>query len=268
MLQTRTVYLLSTETLQGVVDLLPLALQYPEITCVRIVFGGQEFKTENFGKRVSTQTANIVHHFETEMVLEVGYLEQRPEADEGPFLKEERRLINTIAEGLSALIHFKLVDGELKQSDERFRRAINATEDGLWEWDIQTNQEFFSSRWCEIIGYSFDDHELPHSYISWASRIHPDDYDFVMNALNSHLAKGTKYDVEYRHQHKSGEYRWQHSKGEAVLDESGKPTKMVGCISDITQRKRMEDELRISEEKFRKAFHNCPVYSPMITGRY
>ena len=120
------------ETLQGVVDLLPLSLQYPEITCVRIVFGGQEFKTENFGKCVSTQTANIVQHLETEMVLEVGYLEQRPEADDGPFLKEERRLINAIAEGSSALIQFKLVDGELKKSEERFRRAINATEDGLW----------------------------------------------------------------------------------------------------------------------------------------
>jgi PAS domain S-box-containing protein len=137
----------------------------------------------------------------------------------------------------------KKAEETLRESEERFRLAINATEDGLWEWDIQTNQEFFSPRWCEIIGYSFDDPELPHTYTSWVSRIHPDDYDRVVSAMNNHLEKGTRYDVDYRHRHKSGEYRWQNSKGQAVLGESGKPVKMVGCISDITQRKQAEEEI-------------------------
>jgi len=99
--------------------------------------------------------------------------------------------------------------GALRESEERFRLAVNATEDGIWEWDIQTNQEFFSPRWCEIIGYSVDDPELPHTYKSWASRIHPDDYDCVISAMTNHLEKGTRYNVDYRHRHKSGEYRWQ-----------------------------------------------------------
>jgi diguanylate cyclase (GGDEF)-like protein/PAS domain S-box-containing protein len=137
----------------------------------------------------------------------------------------------------------KKAEEELRESEERFRLSINATEDGIWEWDIQNNQEFFSPRWCEIIGYSFDDPELPHTYKSWESRIHPDDYGRVVSALNSHLEKGTKYDVDYRHRHKSGEYRWQNSIGQAVFDESGKPTKMVGCIRDITERKQMERKL-------------------------
>jgi PAS domain S-box-containing protein/putative nucleotidyltransferase with HDIG domain len=141
----------------------------------------------------------------------------------------------------------KQAEEELKESEERFRRAITATKDGLWERDIQTNQEFFAPRWCEITGYSFDDPELPHTYESWASRIHPDDYDRVMGVLNNHLEKGTKYDVDYRHRHKSGEYRWQNSKGQAIFDESGKPIKMVGFISDITERKQVEEALRKSE---------------------
>jgi len=128
----------------------------------------------------------------------------------------------------------------LRESEERFRLAINATKEGIWEWDIQNNKEFFSPRWCEIIGYSFDDPELPHTYQSWASRIHPDDYDRVISAMNNHLEKGTKYDVDYRHRYRSGEYRWQNSIGQAVRDESGKPTKMVGCILDITERKAAE----------------------------
>jgi len=150
----------------------------------------------------------------------------------------------------------KRAEEALQESEERFRLAINATKDGLWEWDIQTNQEFFSPRWCEIVGYSFDDPELPHTYTSWASRIHPDDYDRVASAMNNHLEKGTKYDVDYRHRHKSGEYRWQNSKGQAIFDESGKPIKMIGCISDITERKQMEEALRESEARYRLLTEN------------
>ncbi len=143
----------------------------------------------------------------------------------------------------------KCAEEALQESEERFRLAINATKDGLWEWNIQTNQEFFSPRWCEIIGYSFDDPALPHTYDSWASRIHPDDFDRVMKAMKDHLENGMEYDIDYRHLHKSGEYHWQNSNGQAVFSESGKPVKMVGCISDITESKRVEHMLRQKREE-------------------
>jgi len=155
----------------------------------------------------------------------------------------------------------KRAEDALRESEDRFRRAINATEEGLWEWDILTGEEFFSPRWCEIIGYSFDDPELLHTYNSWAERIHPDDSGRVNNALKNHLEKGTNYDVDYRHRHKSGEYRWQNSKGQAIFDESGKPVKMTGCISDITERKRVEVVLRESNEYLHMLidFANAPI---------
>jgi len=140
---------------------------------------------------------------------------------------------------------------ELRESEERFRLAIQVTNDGLWERNFQTSQEFFSPRWSEIIGYSFDDPQLEHSYNSWAERIHPDDYPQVMGALADHLEKGLKYDVEYRHRHRTGEYRWQSSRGQAFFDASGKPLKMIGCISDITEHKRAEAALSESEQRFR-----------------
>jgi PAS domain S-box-containing protein len=137
----------------------------------------------------------------------------------------------------------KQAEEALRESEQRLRRVLDVTEDGIWEWDISTNREYYSPRWCEIVGYSFDDPELPHTYNSWASRIHPEDYDRVISAMNSHLEKGTKYSVDYRHRHKSGEYRWQNSIGQAVFDESGKLTMMVGCISDITERRKLEQEV-------------------------
>ena len=147
----------------------------------------------------------------------------------------------------------------LRESEERFSLAIQATKDGLWEWDVLTHHEFFSPRWCEIFGYSFDDPELPHTYHSWAERIHPDDYERVMSAMTKHFEKGALYDVDYRHRHKSGEYRWQNSSGQAFFDENGKLIKMVGCISDITERKRAEEALRIAEADYRAIFERAPV---------
>jgi diguanylate cyclase (GGDEF)-like protein/PAS domain S-box-containing protein len=159
-------------------------------------------------------------------------------------LKDANRKIFGILASAEDITERKRMEDALRASEERFRLAINSTKEGLWEWNIQTNQEFFSPRWCEIIGYSFEDPELPHTYNSWASRIHPDDYDRVIGALNNHLEKDTKYDIDYRHRHKSGEYRWQNSKGQAIFDQSGKPIKMVGCISDITERKKAEAEIQ------------------------
>jgi len=231
----------SLDAIMGeVVSIIPPAYAYPDIACARIVLGNQIFESAGFKESRWSQSADIKVLGKNAGTVEVYYLEEKPTSFEGPFLKEERGLIDTIAERLARVVERKRVQDALHESEERFQLAINATKDGLWEWDTQTNQEFFSPRWCEIIGYSFDDPELPHTYQSWASRIHPDDYDRVISAMNNHLEKGTRYDVDYRHLHKSGEYRWQNSKGQAVLNESGKPIKMVGCISDITERKRME----------------------------
>ena len=150
----------------------------------------------------------------------------------------------------------KQAEEGLHKEEETLRLAVDATADGIWDWDIQSNKEFFSPRWCEIIGYSYDDPEFLHTYDSWASRIHPEDKDYVIAALTNHLEKGFTYDVEYRHLHKSGEYRWQKSIGKTIHNENNKPVRMVGCIRDITKSKQAEEALRASEEHLRLVTDN------------
>ncbi len=92
------------EMLQGVVDLLPPSWQFPEITCGRVMLEGEEYKTVNFKETRWKQTSDILVHGKTVGSVEICYLEEKPESDEGPFLKEERNLINAVAERVGKAI--------------------------------------------------------------------------------------------------------------------------------------------------------------------
>lgn len=170
---------------------------------------------------------------------------------------ENRRLVESVLKMVAVRAASELERQEaeevLRVSEERFRLAIQATKDGIWEWDVRTNEAFLSPRWCEIIGYSCDDPELQRTFNSWAERIHPDDYERVMQVLTDHLEQRANYDVEFRHRHKSGDYVWHHSRGEAVFDDSGKAIKMIGGLTDISRRKQLDDELQQALENTKSA---------------
>ncbi len=105
------------QTFQGIADLLPPAWQYPEVACARVVLDHQEFKTENFRETPWRQVSEVKVRSERIGSVEVCYLEERPESDEGPFLKEERSLINAVAERLGRIV-------ERKRAEEGLRKRI------------------------------------------------------------------------------------------------------------------------------------------------
>ncbi|MFC1742914.1 response regulator [Candidatus Riflebacteria bacterium] len=154
------------------------------------------------------------------------------------------------------LMQRKLTEKKLIESQERFDLAVRATKDGIWDWNILTDDEYYSPQWYEIIGYSPAERERLNNHDAWASRIHPDDYQRVADALKAHLEQGRVYDIDYRHRHKSGEYRWQNSRGQAIFDKSGMPVRMVGSIRDINERKKAE-----------KAFHTLLGSTAGHTGQ-
>jgi hypothetical protein len=103
------------DILQAIVDLIPPAWQYPEITCARIIFDGYEFTTNNYKNSNWKLTRDIMVYSERLGTLEVYYLEEKSELDEGPFLREERNLINAIAERIAKFIEREWAEDEIRR---------------------------------------------------------------------------------------------------------------------------------------------------------
>ena len=149
------------EVFQGIVDLIPASWQYPEITCSRIIFKDKEFKTEIFKETNWKQSREIFVTGKQMGVLEVCYLEKRPEIDEGPFLNEERSLINAISERLGRIIERKQANEALKNEKLLSDDYINSLPGLFYVFDekrfVRWNRE-----WNRITGYS--DEELSGMY--------------------------------------------------------------------------------------------------------
>ncbi len=140
---------------------------------------------------------------------------------------------------------------ETQQHEARMRFIVEGSRDGAWDWYIQTNEAYLSPRYREMVGYT--EEELPNSVESWVRTIHPDDMAYVQQKLEEYLAgQAEVYEIEHRLKHKSGEWGWYLSRGRVSMrDEQGQPARMTGTITDITQRKQMEEELRQSAGWFR-----------------
>ncbi|MBW4495143.1 MAG: PAS domain S-box protein [Oscillatoria princeps RMCB-10] len=142
---------------------------------------------------------------------------------------------------------------ELRKMRERFELAVRGSRDGLWDWDIQTNDVYFSPRWKNMLG--FEDWELQNTFDEWEKRIHPDDIDRVLASVQACLSGLTPYlEVEYRLRHKDGSSRWIFGRGAVLFDATGKPYRMAGSHTDITERVRAESALRNSEAELRALF--------------
>ncbi len=130
----------------------------------------------------------------------------------------------------------------LRESEERYALVAEATNDGLWDWDLRTDEMRFSSRWCQMLGYTQS--ELSTQPSEWFDRIHPDDRQAVLEAIDTHLQGGTThFKKEYRIRHRDGNYRWMLGRGLALSSHQGSPYRMAGSQTDITERKLTEARL-------------------------
>jgi len=132
----------------------------------------------------------------------------------------------------------------LRLSEERFALAVAGANDGIWDWDLQSGEIYFSPRWKSLLGYADD--ELANTYETWEQSIHPEDLERVKSTLNTYLeGRSSSYKVEYRAHCQDNTYRWMLVRGSALRDEEGKPYRLSGSKTDITQRKHTEEALRL-----------------------
>jgi PAS domain S-box-containing protein len=133
----------------------------------------------------------------------------------------------------------KKTETALRQSEEKFRLAMEVTNDAMWDWDLATNEVYRNPRHATMLGYEPD--ELTASQDEWEKRIHPDDRQSVFQSLNEHFAgKRDSLEIEYRLRTKSGGYKWVLGRGKVVtFNENGSPARLIGTNIDITERKNL-----------------------------
>ena len=131
---------------------------------------------------------------------------------------------------------------QLRVSEERWQLALRGAGDALWDWNLTTGQVFRSARWHTMLGY--EEGEISDDVEAFHRLVHPDDAEALEAAVQSHLERRTAaYSAEYRMLHKNGTWRWIMGRGQAVWDERGRPVRMAGSHTDITDRRRAEDLL-------------------------
>ena len=142
------------------------------------------------------------------------------------------------------ILERKQAEAALIASEERWKFAIEGSGDGLWDWNIQTGKAFYSPRYKEMYGYAKAD--IGDTADEWSKRIHPDDAPGVMAALQPYMdGKPGSAAVEFRMLCKDGSWRWTLGRGVIVSrDVEGKPLRMIGTNSDITERKETDLEIR------------------------
>ena len=121
----------------------------------------------------------------------------------------------------------KQVAEQLRRSQERFELAVQGSQDGLWDWDVTTDEVYYSPRYKAMLGY--DDDEFPNQTYEWEKRLHPDDREEALARLRAHLeGKSRYYEMEHRLLHKDGSYRWLRARGVALRHPDGRPYRMAG----------------------------------------
>ena len=130
---------------------------------------------------------------------------------------------------------------------ERLEYAINGSQDGLWDWNLEINEVYFSPRWKEMLGYTDD--ELPNTFKVWEERIHVDDLEHAKREISYSQEKpGQFYELVHRLRHKDGSWVWILARAQTIFNEEGKAVRMVGFHTDITKQKQLEQELLEKEE--------------------
>ncbi len=154
--------------------------------------------------------------------------------------------------------HLKEEIAQLQNKLDIYETAASGANDGLWDWDFVSNKPFVSKPWKTMLGIHED--EVVEMAGLWESLLHPDDYKEATDNFKN-FVKGSEDTLqqEFRLRHVNGSYRWILSKAKCIRDDNGKVTRISGSHTDITDRRKSTQDLKISEEKYKSLFENSLV---------
>ncbi|MBK7030550.1 MAG: PAS domain S-box protein [Bacteroidales bacterium] len=167
-----------------------------------------------------------------------------------PILYNNRMALMNIVRDISER---KAAQKAILQSEERWAFAVEGSNDGMWDWDVSNNSVFYSNRWKEMLGYEPTD--MSEDVDSWSRLLHPEDKDAVIKEIDRHLKGETaSYLTEHRLLCKDGSYKWILDRGKVLQwSPDGKPLRMVGTHTDISERKKSEEALLVKDAALNSA---------------
>ncbi len=161
----------------------------------------------------------------------------------------------------------KLAEEEILKSNQRFEYVSKATSDAVWDWDLITDTIYWGEGFQNIFGYNLKD--IKHDTNSWTGNIHPEDKNRVVESINE-VINGTQttWKDEYRYLKQDTNYAFVIDQGFVIRNEQGKAIRMVGAMQDITERKKIEAQIRHSEKRYRTIFEQnvAGFYQSTIEG--
>jgi PAS domain S-box-containing protein len=184
-------------------------------------------------------------------------IEQRLADGRWLLIVEHRTPSGYIAGNRIDITELKNTAQALADSEQRWELAVSGANDGIWDWNPQTNEVYFSPRWKSMLGYGSD--EIGNHVDEWISRIHPDDLQHAMAEVQRHLRGETDfYQCEHRMRCKNGSYIWILDRGRALIDAQGKAVRMSGSHSDVTERRTAEEREREQAGQLKAIFALSP----------
>ncbi|OOZ41472.1 hypothetical protein BOW53_03615 [Solemya pervernicosa gill symbiont] len=238
------------EILSAVVEIMPMGWQHPKHTTARITIDDMVIIDESFQITPWKMSSEITIDERSRGRVEIFYTKSFPEIDEGPFLLQERNLLNSIAKTVSEAIERNEAETALADSEQRLREAQSMAHIGNWHSNMTTGDLSWSDEVFHIFGREGTTY-IP-SLRQYHESIHPDDLQLVESNVQLARESGS-YDATHRIVRPDGSVRHVHELAQASFNASGEPVSLTGTIQDITDQIEAEQALIIARDEAEQA---------------
>lgn len=228
----------------------------------KVYQNGIELKPEELPAQIAAATGEPVPETELELVFPYGRKVQLV-LSAVPLFDENGNIRGSLTAGVD-ISRIKRTENELRKSEERLRLAQTLGNVGVWDWNTVTNELHFTPELEQLYGLSPG---TINNYNDWRKLTHPDDIEKIEVERDEKLANHEPFDLEFRISHKSGEIHWLSAKGGGIYNLEGDLTRVLGINMDITERKKVQQSLLESEERFRNLADNIPNLAWMADAK-